>query len=188
MLGKGAFGKVYAVQLAADKNFVRVVKEMSKTQIIQKGENTVNLLVFERHILTGRFYFVGFLLWLAFWVGVLRIRARIFLFFTFMLSELRFSRSCICMSFSDASLELANCPFVVKSYCSTQDTQHLYLLLEFCPGGELDFHLCNLKHMPENHVRFYAAELIVALDNMHRRYRVVHRSVFLSSSSKLTID
>lgn len=41
------------MQLAADKSFVRVVKEMSKTQILQKGENTIAMMVYERTLLTG---------------------------------------------------------------------------------------------------------------------------------------
>lgn len=54
VLGKGAFGKVYAVQLAADKTVTRAVKEMSKSQILARGENTTNLLIAERQLLTGR--------------------------------------------------------------------------------------------------------------------------------------
>eukprot|EP01127_Copromyxa_protea_P009621 TRINITY_DN2282_c0_g1_i1.p1 TRINITY_DN2282_c0_g1~~TRINITY_DN2282_c0_g1_i1.p1 ORF type:complete len:316 (+),score=52.83 TRINITY_DN2282_c0_g1_i1:209-1156(+) len=73
--------------------------------------------------------------------------------------------------------ELLSCPFVVRSYAATQSDKHLYLLLEFCQGGELDFHLQNMGRMPEDHVKFYAAEMIVALDAMHKRFHVVHRDI-----------
>lgn len=39
----------------------------------------------------------------------------------------------------------------------------LFLVLDYCPGGELFFHLSRYKRFPEGVVRFYAAELVLAL-------------------------
>lgn len=36
-------------------------------------------------------------------------------------------------------------------------------MLDYCPGGELFFHLSRYKRFPEGVVRFYAAELVLAL-------------------------
>jgi len=125
VLGKGAFGKVYVVQLSVDKTFVRVVKEMHKSEILKRGPKTVAMLVHERELLT----------------------------------------------------RLSGCPFVVRCMAASQDSQRLFMLLDFCSGGELVFHLNNLGHMSEDQVRFFAAELVVALDAMHNEYFIVHRDL-----------
>eukprot|EP01126_Amoeba_proteus_P000353 TRINITY_DN1010_c0_g1_i1.p1 TRINITY_DN1010_c0_g1~~TRINITY_DN1010_c0_g1_i1.p1 ORF type:complete len:430 (+),score=98.08 TRINITY_DN1010_c0_g1_i1:86-1375(+) len=140
VLGRGAFGKVYAVQLCADRNVVRVVKEMNKSEIVSRGENAINLLVKERILLT----------------------------------------------------DLAGCPFVVRAYAATQDEKHLFLMLEFCSGGELDFHLSTMHHMSEEFVKIYAAELVTGLDEMHNRFHIVHRdlkpeNVLLDREGHITI-
>lgn len=44
-----------------------------------------------------------------------------------------------------------------------QTDNKLYLVLDYCPGGELFFHLSRYKRFPEGVVRFYAAELVLAL-------------------------
>ena len=36
-------------------------------------------------------------------------------------------------------------------------------MLDYCPGGELFFHLSRYKRFPEGVVRYYAAELVLAL-------------------------
>ena len=39
----------------------------------------------------------------------------------------------------------------------------LYLVLDYCPGGELFFHLSRYRRFPERVARFYAAELTTAI-------------------------
>jgi protein-serine/threonine kinase len=41
------------------------------------------------------------------------------------------------------------------------------LVLEFCPGGELFFHLQQRVQFSEDHARFIAAELVLALEFLH---------------------
>lgn len=48
-----------------------------------------------------------------------------------------------------------------------QTADKLYLVLEFYQGGELFTHLYKLEKFVEEQVRFYIAEIIVALEQLH---------------------
>ncbi|NWY89563.1 AKT2 kinase, partial [Loxia curvirostra] len=48
-------------------------------------------------------------------------------------------------------------PFIVKLYYAFQTSTKLYFILEYCPGGELFFHLSKFKEFSEEIVKFYAA-------------------------------
>lgn len=49
-----------------------------------------------------------------------------------------------------------------------QTADKLYLVLEFYQGGELFTHLYKSEHFTESQVRFYIAEIIVALEQLHK--------------------
>jgi serum/glucocorticoid-regulated kinase 2 len=49
-------------------------------------------------------------------------------------------------------------------------------VLEYCSGGELFFHLSRFRKFPEHVARFYAAELVNALDFLHR-HGVIYRDM-----------
>jgi len=67
-------------------------------------------------------------------------------------------------------------PFVIKLHAAFQCNTMLYLVLDYCPGGELFFHLNRAGIFPENVTRFYAAELVIALSDLHR-HNVVYRDL-----------
>jgi len=73
-------------------------------------------------------------------------------------------------------LELMDHPFLVKMHYAFQNRRKLYFVLEFCPGGELFFHLGRAGKFSENRTRFYAAELLLALEHVHSK-RVVYRDL-----------
>ena len=50
-------------------------------------------------------------------------------------------------------------PFVVPLVFAFQTTEKLYMVTEYCPGGELFFHLKRLKRFKEKDMRFYVAEV-----------------------------
>ena len=56
--------------------------------------------------------------------------------------------------------------------------------MEFCNGGELFTLLINNQYWPEDFVRFYTAEIILALDYMHKN-GVMHRDL---KSENVLID
>lgn len=49
-----------------------------------------------------------------------------------------------------------------------QTADKLYLVLDFYQGGELFTHLYKSEHFTESQVRFYIAEIIVALEQLHK--------------------
>lgn len=66
-------------------------------------------------------------------------------------------------------LSVVNHPFIMKLHYAFQSPDKLYLVLDYCPGGELFFHLSRFRRFPERVARFYAAELLLALGHLHKR-------------------
>ncbi|KAL1923340.1 uncharacterized protein VTP21DRAFT_8320 [Calcarisporiella thermophila] len=66
-------------------------------------------------------------------------------------------------------LATSNHPFIVTLYHSFQSEGYLYLCMEYCMGGEFFRVLQNLpgKCLPEEDTKFYAAEVIAALEYLH---------------------
>eukprot|EP00920_Eleutheroschizon_duboscqi_P010321 GHVT01023968.1.p1 GENE.GHVT01023968.1~~GHVT01023968.1.p1 ORF type:complete len:388 (-),score=80.90 GHVT01023968.1:178-1248(-) len=67
-------------------------------------------------------------------------------------------------------------PFVVQLHYAFQTPKKLYLVLEYCPGGELFFHLSRAGRFSEERCRFYSAELILALEHLHEHH-IVYRDL-----------
>jgi serum/glucocorticoid-regulated kinase 2 len=66
-------------------------------------------------------------------------------------------------------LSVVNHPFIMRLHYAFQTPDKLYLVLDYCPGGELFFHLSRFRRFPERVARFYAAELLLALGHLHKR-------------------
>lgn len=66
-------------------------------------------------------------------------------------------------------LSVVNHPFIMRLHYAFQTPEKLYLVLDYCPGGELFFHLSRFRRFPERVARFYAAELLLALGHLHKR-------------------
>ncbi|PON84158.1 Phototropin [Trema orientale] len=66
-------------------------------------------------------------------------------------------------------LDLLDHPFLPALYASFQTKTHICLITDYCPGGELFLLLDRqpTKVLKEDAVRFYAAEVIVALEYLH---------------------
>jgi protein-serine/threonine kinase len=64
-------------------------------------------------------------------------------------------------------LETAQHPFIVNLMYAFQTPKKLYFVLEFCPGGELFFHLSRNGRFSEGRTRFYTSELLLAIGYMH---------------------
>lgn len=58
-------------------------------------------------------------------------------------------------------------PFIVNLFCTFQDERNLYLLMEYVQGGELFSHLRRAGRFSSDVARFYAANLILALEYLH---------------------
>lgn len=68
-------------------------------------------------------------------------------------------------------------PFIVNLYYAFQDHEKLYLILEYAQGGELFHHLAAERMFSEDVAAFYMAEMILALDHLHRTVGVIYRDL-----------
>jgi len=59
-------------------------------------------------------------------------------------------------------------PFVVQLHYAFQTPGKLYLVMEYLPGGELFFHLRRARRFDEARTVFYAAEITLALEYLHK--------------------
>ncbi|KAI7824912.1 AGC/NDR/NDR protein kinase [Kickxella alabastrina] len=66
--------------------------------------------------------------------------------------------------------------WVVQLYFSFQDARNLYLIMEFLPGGDLMTMLIKYDIFPEDVTRFYMAECVLALEDVHR-LGFIHRDI-----------
>lgn len=57
----------------------------------------------------------------------------------------------------------------MKLHYAFQSPDKLYFVLDYCPGGELFFHLSRFRRFPERVARFYSAELLLAIGHLHKR-------------------
>ena len=69
-------------------------------------------------------------------------------------------------------------PLLVNLRGSFQNRTHLLLLLDFMHGGDLTYHLDRApkSRFEEEHVKFYAANIILSLHHTHRE-QIVHRDL-----------
>jgi len=68
-------------------------------------------------------------------------------------------------------LSTADHPFIVTLHWSFQSPSHLYFVMEYCAGGEF-FRMLQKqagKCLKEDDVRFYAAEVLLALEYLHMK-------------------
>ncbi len=54
-------------------------------------------------------------------------------------------------------------PFIIKMHYAFQNDSKVFMVLDYCAGGELFFHLHNCKRFNEPTVRFFASNIVLAL-------------------------
>jgi serine/threonine protein kinase len=67
-------------------------------------------------------------------------------------------------------------PFIVTLYRSFQDEKYLYMLEEYVIGGEMFSHLRRAGRFSNEVTRFYAAEIVLALEYLHS-LNIVYRDL-----------
>ncbi|ETL46092.1 AGC protein kinase [Phytophthora nicotianae] len=67
-------------------------------------------------------------------------------------------------------------PFIVKIHACFQTIDHLHIVLDYCPGGELFFHLSQRGHFTEPVAAFYLAEVLLALEHLHQ-HDIIYRDL-----------
>lgn len=64
--------------------------------------------------------------------------------------------------------------YIVKLYCSFQDVEFLYLIMEYLPGGDMMTLLMRKDTLTEDEARFYVAETVLAIESIHK-HNYIHR-------------
>ncbi|KAL3642906.1 hypothetical protein CASFOL_013721 [Castilleja foliolosa] len=66
--------------------------------------------------------------------------------------------------------------YIVKLYCSFQDAEYLYLVMEYLPGGDIMTLLMREDTLTETVARFYIAQTVLAIESIHKHH-YVHRDI-----------
>ncbi|XP_074647480.1 serine/threonine-protein kinase LATS1-like isoform X2 [Tubulanus polymorphus] len=66
--------------------------------------------------------------------------------------------------------------WVVKLYYSFQDTDYLYFVMDYIPGGDMMNLLIKFGIFHESLARFYVAELVLAIESVHK-LGFIHRDI-----------
>lgn len=67
-------------------------------------------------------------------------------------------------------MHIMNHPFVVKLIYAFQSETRLFLVMEFCPGGDLAKLLDKYDKLPEEYARFFLAEVLLAIEALHKNF------------------
>ncbi|ELP88442.1 hypothetical protein EIN_229750 [Entamoeba invadens IP1] len=120
LLGKGAYGKVFLVEMKSTHE-VFAMKTIEKKQIIEYEE--IEHTMSERRILSKLHH-----------------------------------------------------PFLVNLYYSFQTPTHLFYIIDYCSGGEFYFYLQKNRKVGENTAKFYAAQILLAIEHLHSA-NIVYRDI-----------
>jgi serine/threonine protein kinase len=71
-------------------------------------------------------------------------------------------------------------PYIVCLRFSFQNEDKLYLVTDYYSGGNLFAHLRQAKYFDENRAKFYASELLLALDHLHQN-EIIYRDLKLEN-------
>jgi serine/threonine protein kinase len=66
-------------------------------------------------------------------------------------------------------LSIIDNPFIVKLYYSFQTSDKLFLILDYCPGGDLSEVLTKEGKFTEEKAKIYLCEIILAIEDLHKR-------------------
>lgn len=80
-------------------------------------------------------------------------------------------------------LAQSDSPWVVTLHTTFQDKTFLYMLMEYLPGGDMMTMLIKYEIFSEDITRFYMAELVLAIEAVHK-LGFIHRSVKDAQQSK----
>lgn len=72
-------------------------------------------------------------------------------------------------------LSCMNHPFITKLYYAFQNSEYLFLIMQYCSGGNLG-RFIRKQHFTENKIRNYACEILLALEELHS-HNIIYRDL-----------
>ncbi|KAL9130150.1 MAG: hypothetical protein Q9217_001585 [Psora testacea] len=72
---------------------------------------------------------------------------------------------------------VAGHPFITTMITSFSDKNCLYMLLDYCPGGEIFTYLRRAIRFEEDTARFYVAEMVLILEFLHEHQGIAYRDM-----------
>ena len=72
------------------------------------------------------------------------------------------------------------CRFITSLYCSFQNTDRLFFVMEYLNGGDLFFHIIQDRKFSEERARFYCSQISLAFLFLHNR-KIVYRDLKLDN-------
>ena len=67
-------------------------------------------------------------------------------------------------------------PFIVNMHYSFQDTENLYIIVDYLSGGDLRYHYCLDKQFNEEQSKFMICCILLALEYLHSN-NIIHRDI-----------
>jgi protein-serine/threonine kinase len=65
-------------------------------------------------------------------------------------------------------------PFIVRLFYAFQTNEFLYLILEYCEGRDICYHLRKNKYFEEETVKIICAQLVLAVEELHK-HNIIYR-------------
>ena len=73
-------------------------------------------------------------------------------------------------------LASSNHPFIVKLRYSFQSSDLLFLVMDYCPGGDLSHYLSREGRFSEEKAKIYICEVVLALEHLHKQ-NIIYRDL-----------
>lgn len=67
-------------------------------------------------------------------------------------------------------------PFLLQLSYAFESNLYIAFVMEYCPGGELFYHLRRIKRMNEEMARFYFVQICLGIDYLHKRH-IIYRDI-----------
>ena len=69
---------------------------------------------------------------------------------------------------------LVTSSFCVKLHYAFQSKKHLYMVMDYCPAGDVGNLINKEKYLKESHAKIIAAEVLLALEHLHSQ-NIIYR-------------
>lgn len=73
-------------------------------------------------------------------------------------------------------MEMINHKYIMRLRYAFQAKDKLYMITDYCSGGELFFHLKRMRRFTEGMMRFYSAQIALALQHLHE-HNIMYRDL-----------